>query len=68
MMRGTIVIITAVMALVFLKKKQFKHHWAALISIFIGVFLVGLSSLLFPDNAGSSDSTSALGIILVIAA
>ena len=68
MMRGTIVIITALMAMVFLKKKQYKHHWASLITIFIGVFMVGLSSLLFTDAGHSTNSTSALGIILVIAA
>jgi drug/metabolite transporter (DMT)-like permease len=50
MMRGTIIIITALMALIFLKKKQYSHHWASLITIFIGVFMVGLSSLLFPNE------------------
>jgi drug/metabolite transporter (DMT)-like permease len=67
MMRGTIVIITALMALIFLKKKQYSHHWASLASIFIGVFMVGLSSLIYKPE-GNSDSTSALGIILVIVA
>jgi drug/metabolite transporter (DMT)-like permease len=54
MMRGTIVIITALMALIFLKKRQYKHHWASLITIFVGVFMVGLSSLIFPEEAGSN--------------
>jgi len=67
MMRGAIVIITALMALIFLKKKQYSHHWASLITIFIGVFLVGLSSLIYPKG-DHAESTSAIGIILVIVA
>ena len=68
MMRGTIVIITALMAVIFLKAKQYRHHWLALLVLFIGVFLVGLSSLLFPDTPHSGESTGALGIILIIIA
>jgi len=68
MMRGTIVIITALMALIFLKKKQYSHHWASLITIFFGVFLVGLSSLLYPATDKNEDTSSAIGIILVIVA
>jgi hypothetical protein len=34
--------------------------------LFIGVFLVGLSSMLNPDEGGDEASTSALGIILLL--
>jgi len=67
MMRGTIVIITAGMAMIFLKKKQYVHHWASLVTIFIGVFLVGLSSMLY-ESGGSGGETKPLGIILIIVA
>ena len=65
MIRGIIVLITAGMAMIFLKKKQYIHHFSALAVIFIGVFLVGLSSLIHPEE-GTGSSTSALGIILLV--
>jgi drug/metabolite transporter (DMT)-like permease len=44
MMRGIIVIITAVMAVVFLKRKLYRHHWTSLAILIFGVIIVGLSS------------------------
>ncbi len=66
MMRGIIVVITAVMAVVFLKKKQYRHHWTSLFAITFGVFLVGLSSLLYPKKTDGKDETSVTGIVLLI--
>lgn len=65
MMRGTIVIICAGMSMIFLKKRQYRHHWLSLLTIFIGVFMVGLSSLLYENNESGS-GTKPLGIILVL--
>jgi uncharacterized membrane protein len=45
MMRGLIVVITAVMSIVFLKKKQYRHHLTGVILIITGVFLVGYVSV-----------------------
>lgn len=42
MMRGIIVVITAGMAMIFLGRKQYIHHWLSLITIVLGVFIVGL--------------------------
>lgn len=67
MMRGIIVLIVAAFAMIFLKKKQYVHHYSSLAVIFIGVFMVGLSSLLFPDS-GAASETKPLGIILIIIA
>jgi len=64
MMRGTIVIICAAMSMIFLKKKQYLHHFLSLGTIFIGVFMVGLSSLLYGSSGGTE--TKPLGIILVL--
>jgi uncharacterized membrane protein len=41
MMRGAIVIITSLMAFIFLKKKQYFHHIIGLFLIVIGIGLVG---------------------------
>lgn len=67
MLRGVIVLIVAGMAMAFLKKRQYKHHYISLLVLFTGVFLVGLSSMIFPEE-GTDSSTSGLGIILVIVA
>jgi drug/metabolite transporter (DMT)-like permease len=45
MMRGTIVVMTAGLSVVFLKKKQFFHHQISLFSIVIGVFIAGMASV-----------------------
>lgn len=65
MIRGIIVVIVAFMAFIFLKKKQYRHHITSIIVIFIGVFLVGLSSLLYPDVPDVA-TTSILGIGLLL--
>jgi len=50
MLRGMIIIVTAVMSIIFLKRKLYRHHWTSIAVIFIGVFLVGLAALLWPDD------------------
>jgi drug/metabolite transporter (DMT)-like permease len=49
MLRGTIIIITAGMAIIFLKRKLYRHHWSSIAVIFTGVFLVGLAALLIKN-------------------
>lgn len=68
MIRGIIVLIVAGMAMIFLKRKQYRHHITSLAVIFIGVFLVGLSSLLSDSNSSSESATSVLGIVLLLIA
>lgn len=41
MMRGVIVIITALLSIQFLGKKQYVHHWTSLFMIVAGVVIVG---------------------------
>jgi len=59
------VVITAGMAYFFLKRKQYRHHVASLITIICGVFLVGLSSQLYKDPS-KKETTTSLGIILLL--
>ena len=66
MLRGSIVIITAVLAVIFLKKKQYRHHITSLIIIFIGLLIVGVSSI---ESGGESKASSvAVGIVLLLIA
>jgi len=63
MMRGLIVVITALMSILFLGKKHYRHHWTGIVLILTGVFIVGFASV----SGDSSDSgTSFLGLILLI--
>jgi drug/metabolite transporter (DMT)-like permease len=50
MLRGMIIIITAAMSIMFLKRKLYLHHWSSIACIFIGVFLVGLAAMLWQDK------------------
>lgn len=54
MMRGVVVLIVAAFAVIFLKKKQYIHHYVSLTVLFFGVFLVGLSAMLFPDGGADA--------------
>jgi drug/metabolite transporter (DMT)-like permease len=68
MLRGMIIIITAGMSILFLKRKLYRHHWSSMGVIFLGVFMVGLAALLFPDEDKKDGETKALGLILLIVA
>ncbi|CDW86516.1 nucleotide-sugar transporter [Stylonychia lemnae] len=71
MLRGMIIIITAVMAIIFLKKKLFRHHWSSIVVIFLGVFMVGLAALYFKtdeekqQSAGQETKPLGLGLLLL---
>ena len=56
MLRGMLVIVTAFMSIIFLKAKLYRHHWTSLAVLFIGVFMVGLSSFLSSNNSEGKDA------------
>lgn len=67
MLRGGIIIVTCVFLILFLKKHPKNYQWLGVGIVFIGIFIVGLSSQL--DNHNSSkkkEETKPLGIILLI--
>lgn len=62
-------IVTAFMSIIFLKAKLYRHHWTSLAVLFIGVFMVGLSSFLnASDNTGKSSELQAIGLVLIVIA
>lgn len=68
MMRGVIVVITAGMAMIFLGRKQYCHHWLSLGTIVTGVFIVGLVGVTMSkkgDDEDSGSQTTFLGILLL---
>jgi drug/metabolite transporter (DMT)-like permease len=67
MMRGLIVPITALMSVVFLKKKQYRHHLVGIILIITGVFLVGYVSVAGnKSDSGDSGGSELFGIFLLV--
>jgi len=67
MMRGLIVVITALMSIIFLGKKQNRHHWTGVALILIGVFLVGYVSVAGGSSEGEGGQ-EIVGIMLLIIA
>lgn len=70
MMRGFINVVTPILSIIFLKKKQYLHHWVAIACIVLGVAEVGYIAIKFEsseEEAGSTGSVS-LGIILLLVA
>jgi drug/metabolite transporter (DMT)-like permease len=70
MLRGMIIIITALMSIFFLKKKLFIHHWSSITCIFIGVVMVGLAAMLIhvEGESGDDSKTNPLGLLLLLLA
>jgi drug/metabolite transporter (DMT)-like permease len=67
MMRGLIVVITAFMSVIFLGRKQYRHHWVSIAFILTGVFIVGYVSVKADNSGDSEDGGQALlGIMLLI--
>lgn len=64
MMGGFIVLVVAIMSIIFLKKKQYRHHWLGIALIFIGIGMVAATALLNKDD--SSTKSPVLGISMLV--
>ena len=67
MMRGFINVVTPFLSIIFLKRKQYAHHWLGVVCIVLGVSAVGAVAMA-KDNGDSSNGSTGLGIILIIIA
>ena len=65
MVRGSMVIITAVYALIFLGSKQYSHHWVSLALILTGTVIVGAVSVLNKTEGSDLSTTSVLGLMIL---
>ena len=68
MLRAMIIIFTACMSIIFLKRKLYRHHWSAMGIITVGVFLVGLAVYVAQDSNFEASKTSPLGVGLILLA
>lgn len=67
MMRGIIVVITALLSKFLLGRKQYTFHWLSLFLIVAGVAIVGFASLLHDsDEVNSEGQTTITGIVLLL--
>lgn len=66
MMRGLIVPITALFSVVFLKRKQYRHHITGIVLIISGVFFVGYVSVAGSKSDSSDGGSELFGIFLLI--
>ena len=66
MLRSSVVVFAAILAVVFLKTKLYRHHYISILAIIIGLFCVGLSEGLSPGDKGGKNTGSVviLGIFL----
>jgi drug/metabolite transporter (DMT)-like permease len=66
MLRSSVVVFTAILSVIFLKLKLYLHHKLSILAIVIGLFLVGLSTLLRGSGSSPVKKTAAqtgLGIM-----
>jgi drug/metabolite transporter (DMT)-like permease len=70
MMRGLIVLITALMSIMFLGRKLYRHHWTALTLIMVGIILVGLAAVFYgeDDEESFTKGQTILGIVFLLGA
>jgi drug/metabolite transporter (DMT)-like permease len=66
MLRSTIFVYCALLALYFLKKKLYRHHWTSMGVIILGVFLVGLGYVLGPKKSTKSYTATDITIGLIL--
>ncbi|CAO3600867.1 unnamed protein product [Absidia cylindrospora] len=76
MLRGAVVIFTGIFSYLFLHRRLRPFEWFSLVCVVLGVAVVGLSSVLFPqarpgvgpDAAAEADWHSFVGVVLVLGA
>lgn len=68
MTRGFLNVVCPFLSIIFLKRKQYIHHWIGVISIVIGVAEVGWVALTYDASDEDTTGSIALGLILIIVA
>ena len=66
MMGGFVVFVVAIMSILFLKRKLYRHHWSGLALLFIGIGFVALSVLVAGKNQENPNENPIIGIPLMI--
>lgn len=65
MMGGFVVFVVAILSIIFLGRRFYRHHWLGLLLVFIGIGLVATAALV-EKGGSSSEGNVTLGVILMI--
>ena len=65
MMRGILIVYVGLFSVLFLKRKLYCHHWSSMLTVTLGVAVVGVASLIAAKNEQSND-TSISGVIILL--
>jgi len=68
MLRGSVVIFTGILSVIFLKKKLYLYHWLGMVFVLAGLALVGLASVVSPVKDDTNAPHPLLGDIVIVAA
>lgn len=68
MLRGSVVVFTAFLSCIFLKRTIFMYQWFAVFLVVVGVFIVGVTSLGDSGGGGKDPTGVAIGNMLIILA
>ena len=55
MLRGGVILVTALFTVIFLKKPLFKHNYYGCTLVILGIGLVGASKYIFPSDSSAED-------------
>ena len=70
MMRGFLVVMTAGLATIFLKRKQYIHHVMSIVMIVVGIIIVGEVNIRYSqdqkDEHKNYVTTSGIGVVLLL--
>lgn len=66
MMRGSLIIFTCLVSMIFLKKKLYVYNWAAVLVAAFGLMLVGCSAVMDESSGSGGSSNVFLGIALTV--
>jgi len=65
MLRGSVIIFTGLLSLVFLRRKFYVYHWLGMLLIIVGLAVVGVADIITMDS--TADTTSIItGDILIV--
>ncbi|CEL95422.1 unnamed protein product [Vitrella brassicaformis CCMP3155] len=60
MIRGSVVIFTALFSVIFLKRRLFAHHYVGVACVCVGIVLVALTTILYHPPSGSAPPPSGI--------
>eukprot|EP00455_Lapot_gusevi_P041108 TRINITY_DN4730_c0_g1_i3.p1 TRINITY_DN4730_c0_g1~~TRINITY_DN4730_c0_g1_i3.p1 ORF type:complete len:208 (+),score=33.87 TRINITY_DN4730_c0_g1_i3:75-698(+) len=69
MLRGSVIVFTALLAVIWLRRRLFLHHWIGVSILMAGLFLVGVSASLVNNELSSANNHRMMwGNLLVVIA